>query len=48
MLGSVGSSSSSRPSELGSLKNEGHWAGTIAAPVTYVVNPNGSQPRLLW
>ena len=22
-------------------ENEGHWAGTIAAPVTYVVDPNG-------
>ncbi len=21
--------------------NEGHWAGTIAAPVTYVVDPSG-------
>ncbi len=23
------------------VANEGHWAGTIAAPVTYVVNPAG-------
>ena len=22
-------------------ENEGHWAGTIAAPVTYVVDPSG-------
>lgn len=22
-------------------ENEGHWAGTIAAPVTYVVDPTG-------
>ena len=22
-------------------ENEGHWAGTIAAPVTYVVDPDG-------
>jgi alkyl hydroperoxide reductase subunit AhpC len=22
-------------------ENEGHWAGTIAAPATYVVDPNG-------
>ena len=41
MLGGAGSSSSSRPVEMGALKNEGHWAGTIAAPVTYVVDPNG-------
>ena len=23
-------------------ENEGHWAGTIASPVTYVVDPTGS------
>ena len=23
-------------------ENEGHWAGTIAAPVTYVVDPTGN------
>ena len=23
-------------------ENEGHWAGTIAAPVTYVVDPSGN------
>jgi len=22
-------------------ENEGHWAGTIAAPVTYIVDPSG-------
>jgi len=22
-------------------ENQGHWAGTIAAPITYVVDPNG-------
>ena len=22
-------------------ENEGHWAGTIAAPITYVVDPSG-------
>ena len=26
-------------------ENEGHWAGTIAAPVTYVVDPSG---RVKW
>ena len=22
-------------------ENQGHWSGTIAAPITYVVDPNG-------
>ena len=26
-------------------ENEGHWAGTIAAPVTYVVDPSG---KVVW
>jgi len=26
-------------------ENEGHWAGTIAAPVTYVIDPSG---RVRW
>jgi len=27
------------------VANEGHWAGTIAAPVTYVIDPTG---RVKW
>jgi peroxiredoxin len=27
-------------------ENEGHWAGLIAAPVTYVVNPEGHSTPL--